>query len=70
MCRSLYQKAKMAEIKFQQKNPIEQVIIYPLLYYIISCNITYGWILNSYFDIKKCFLIFLNSSDMTSESAI
>ena len=60
----------MAEIKSQQKNWIEQVIIYPFLYYMISCKITYGWMMKASLDIKKWFLIFLNSSEMTSEATI
>ena len=50
----------MAEIKPQQKNWPEGVVISPFWYDISSCNITDGWILTSSLDIQKRFLIFLN----------
>ena len=52
------------------KKWIEQVIIYPLWYDIISCNITDRWMLKSSLYIKNWLLIFQNSSEMTSATAI
>ena len=60
----------MDEIESQQKNWIDQVVIYPLCYDIIRYYITDGWMLKPSLDTKKCFLIFLNSSDTTPEAAI
>ena len=50
----------MAKIKSQQNNWHKWVVIYPFWDDINSCNITDGWILTSYLDIQKRFLIFLN----------
>ena len=44
----------MTEIKSQQKMCIKQVIISTLLDYIISCNITFLWMLASSLEIQKC----------------
>ena len=70
MCISWYKKSKMAEIKSKPKKWIKQVIIFLPIDYIISCNITDGCMLTSSLDIKKYFLIFLNSFDMTSAAEL
>ena len=57
----------MTKIKCQQNNWIKQVIISPFQDDIISCNITDGWMLTSYLDIQKCFLIFLNLTNLSPD---